>query len=90
MKLNFVQTLSIRFGQDFEVKLQARFAAGVWSVFVLLMFCRGYVESNCQLKRYEIKPAGESLMAFAKCRQHTASFTGIKFTKQELVSQLVS
>ena len=29
-------------------------------------------------------------MAFAKCRQHTASFTGIKFTKQELVSQLVS
>ena len=44
----------------------------------------------CQLKRYEIKPAGESLMAFAKCRQHTASFTGIKFTKQELVSELGS
>ena len=25
-----------------------------------------------------------------KCRQHTASFTGIKFTKQELVSESVS
>ena len=43
--------MSIRFGQDFEVKLQARFAAGVWSVFVLLMFCRGYVESNLNLGR---------------------------------------
>ena len=26
----FVQTLSIRFGQDFEVEVQARFAAGVF------------------------------------------------------------
>ena len=43
--------MSIRFGQDFEVKLQARFAAGVWSVFVLLMFCRGYVESKLSLGR---------------------------------------
>ena len=29
--LTFVQTLSTRFGQDFDVK--ARFEAGVWSVF---------------------------------------------------------
>ena len=29
------------FGQDFEVEVQASFAAGVWPVF-LLMFCRGY------------------------------------------------
>ena len=29
----FVQTLSTRFGQDFEVEVQARFAAGVWPVF---------------------------------------------------------
>ena len=29
----FVQTLSTRFGQDFEVEVQARFEAGVWSVF---------------------------------------------------------
>ena len=26
-------TLSTRFGQDFEVEVQARFEAGVWSVF---------------------------------------------------------
>ena len=30
----FVQTLSTRFGQDFEVDVQARFAAGVWPVFL--------------------------------------------------------
>ena len=29
----FVQTLSTRFGQDFEVEVQARFATGVWSPF---------------------------------------------------------
>ena len=29
----FVQTLSKKFGQDFEVEVQARFEAGVWSVF---------------------------------------------------------
>ena len=29
----FVQTLSTRFGQDFEVEVQARFAAGVWPPF---------------------------------------------------------
>ena len=29
----FVQTLSTRFGQDFEVEVQARFEAGVWSIF---------------------------------------------------------
>ena len=34
-----------RFGQDFEVEVQARFEAEVWPVF-LLMFCRCYeVES---------------------------------------------
>ena len=27
-----VQTLSTRFGQDFEVEVKARFEAGVWSV----------------------------------------------------------
>ena len=30
----FVQTLSTRFGPDFEVDVQARFAAGVWPVFL--------------------------------------------------------
>ena len=30
----FVHTLSTRFGQDFEVEVQARFAAGVWPVFL--------------------------------------------------------
>ena len=29
----FVQTLSTRFGQDFEVEVQARFATGVWPPF---------------------------------------------------------
>ena len=29
----FVHTLSTRFGQDFEVEVQARFAAGVWPFF---------------------------------------------------------
>ena len=29
IKLNFVQTLSTRFGQDFEVEVQAIFEAGV-------------------------------------------------------------
>ena len=29
----FVQTLSTRFGQDFEVEVQARFEAGVLQVF---------------------------------------------------------
>ena len=29
----FVYTLSARFGQDFEVEVQARFAAGVWPPF---------------------------------------------------------
>ena len=38
----------------------------------------------CQHKIFVVKPAGESLTAFAKCRQHTASFTVIKFTKREL------
>ena len=61
--------MSIRFGQDFEVKLQARFAAGVWSVFVLLMFFRGYVESYLNLgedsearfgQDFEFKFSGES------------------------------
>ena len=31
--LTFVQTLKTRFGQDFEVDVQARFAAGNWPVF---------------------------------------------------------
>ena len=29
----FVQSLSTRFGQDFEVEVQAEFEAGAWSVF---------------------------------------------------------
>ena len=29
----YSQTLSTRFGQDFEVEVKARFEAGVWSVF---------------------------------------------------------
>ena len=37
--ITFVQTLSIRFGQDFEVEVQARFEAGV--CILLLMFCKG-------------------------------------------------
>ena len=32
-KLNVFQTLSKKFGQDFEDEVQARFEAGVWSVF---------------------------------------------------------
>ena len=33
-KINFfVQTLSTRFGQDFEFEVQARFAAEVWPAF---------------------------------------------------------
>ena len=28
-----VQTLSTRFGQDFEVEVKAQYEAGVWSVF---------------------------------------------------------
>ena len=32
-KLRFGQTLSTRFGQGLEVEVQARFEAGVWSVF---------------------------------------------------------
>ena len=41
IKLNlFVQTLSTRFGQDFEVEVQARFEAGFWSVFC----CRRFVK----------------------------------------------
>jgi len=36
----FVQTLSKKFGQDFEVEVQAKFEVGVWSVF----FCRCFVE----------------------------------------------
>ena len=36
----FVQTLSKKFGQDFEVEVQARFEAGVWSV----LFCWCFVE----------------------------------------------
>ena len=43
--------MSTRFGQDFEVEVQARFEAGVWSVFFLLMFCRYYVESKLNLGR---------------------------------------
>ena len=35
----FVQGLSTRFGQDFEVEVQARFEAGQF--FFLLIFCRG-------------------------------------------------
>ena len=31
--LTFVQTLSTRFGKDFEVEVRARFEAEVWSVF---------------------------------------------------------
>ena len=38
IKINFVQTLSTRFGQDFEVEVQARFEAGVWSVFCCWCF----------------------------------------------------
>ena len=33
--LRFGQTLSTRFGQDFEVEVQARFEAGVWSVLFI-------------------------------------------------------
>ena len=41
--------MSTRFGKDFEVEVQARFEAGVWSVFFLLMFCNGNVESKLNL-----------------------------------------
>ena len=40
------QTLSTRFGQDFEVEVQARFWSWSLASILLLMFCRGYeVES---------------------------------------------
>ena len=42
IKLNLGRYSEARFGQDFEVEVQARFAAGVFSAEV----CRGYeVES---------------------------------------------
>ena len=48
--LLLVQTLSTRFGQDFEVEVQARLLS--WLVSILpLMFCRGYVESKLNLGR---------------------------------------
>ena len=34
----FVQTLSKKIGQDFEVEVQARFEARVWSVFCCWCF----------------------------------------------------
>ena len=34
----FVPTLSTRFGQDFKVEVQAKFEAGVWSVFCCWCF----------------------------------------------------
>ena len=37
MKLNFVQTLSTRFGQDFEAEVKARIEAGVWSLFSVIL-----------------------------------------------------
>ena len=49
---NLLQIWKLRFGQDSEVEVQARFEAGVWSVFFLLMFCRGYVELKLNLGRY--------------------------------------
>ena len=42
--------MSTRFGQDFEVEVQARFAAGVWPVFFLLMFCRGFEVESCEAR----------------------------------------
>ena len=33
LKAKFFQTFCTRFGQDFEIEVQARFEAGVWSVF---------------------------------------------------------
>ena len=41
MKLNLGRNSEARFGQDFEVEVQARFEAGALPVF-LLVFCRGY------------------------------------------------
>ena len=49
MKMNFVQTLSTSFGQDFEVEVQAILKSLV--SISPLMFCRGYeVESWFNLK----------------------------------------
>jgi len=72
--------LSIRFGQDFEVKLQARFAAGVWSVFVLLMFCRGYVESNLNLGR-------DSEARFGHIPDICHFFTRAKFLENKIYTE---
>ena len=41
--LTFVQTSSTRFGQDFEVEVQARFEVGVWSVFCCWCFIFMYI-----------------------------------------------
>ena len=46
MKLNLGRDSEARFGQDFEVVVQARFVAGNLASFFPLIFCRGYeVES---------------------------------------------
>ena len=59
--------MSTRFGQDFEVEVQARFEAGVWSVF-LLMFCRGYVESMLNLGQGSEARSGQDFKAEVQAR----------------------
>ena len=50
-KLNFCSDFEHKVWSRFEVEAQARFDAGVWSVFFLLMFCKGNVESKLNLGR---------------------------------------
>ena len=48
IKLDFVQTLSTRFGQDFELKLRQDFEAGVWfSLSGPLWQKRRNIKSDC-------------------------------------------
>ena len=57
----FVQTLSKKFGQDFEVEVQARFATGVWPFF--------FADFD------DVDRVGSSLLQFLKLRfGHKAKF----------------
>ena len=51
MKLNLGQDSEARFGKDFEVEVEAIFAAGVWPVFFLKLGLNNfYGEADVQLR----------------------------------------
>ena len=65
IKLNFAQTLSTRFGQDFEVEVQTRFLS--WSLVSILplMFCTGYeIESFFENPKVGL----DNILNFKFCR----------------------